>query len=110
MGQPQSVTLEVQRGFWSVISTALGVLVVTVCGMALVLFLGYKAFVWVWPTFVWLVPLCAYIAGSFWFFYRACTIPDALARSHRQYQVAVLIMSNVLIIIWFAVNSHLVGP
>lgn len=108
--QKVDVTVQPRWGFWNIISSAVGV--VLVAGIVLVggSFLLQKLFNFIWPTLQLAIPVGIYLAVAFWLSYKATQAPDNVARSHRQWQAVILCVRNLIILfILFADMRTVVG-
>lgn len=97
--QKIDVTVKPRWGFWNIIFSALGIVIVAGAVLVGGYFLLLKLFYFVWPTLKWAIPLGMYLALTAWFLYRATQIPDEVARSHQQYQAVILCVRNLIILI-----------
>ncbi|HCC05900.1 TPA: hypothetical protein DEP94_00850 [Candidatus Nomurabacteria bacterium] len=112
MSKSQKVDMTVQPrwGFWNIISSALGIVIVAGIVIVSGYFLLMKLFNFVWPTLQWAIPVGIYLAVAFWFSYKATQAPDNVARSHRQWQsVNLCVRLLIILFILFADMRTVVG-
>lgn len=100
------VRVQPRWGFWNIITSAMGVLLV----VGLLLYAFFRAFLWVWPTLMWLLPVSLYVGFTAWMLYKSTQIPDEVARSHRQYQTVIVVLRTFILLIIFFANTRSVGP
>ena len=112
MAKAQKIDMTVERrwGFWNIISTATGVIVV---GCAVILGIGFflaKLFNFIWPTIQWVIVILVIATPSVVLLYKTMKMPDSVVRTHRCYQATLVCVRTVLIlIILFADMRTVVG-
>lgn len=91
-------------GFVNVMTTAFGIALV----IGAILFGLYKAFMWVWPTLKWMIPLIAIFVYFLWILHKATKTSDEVARTYRQYQAILVIVRSLIILIILVADTQTV--